>query len=288
MGTVIILGDKECWKGLCSMNKSLRERSQYTEKEQEEDFLEELYLMQQKGCPLIRTDICRKLNMSRREFKKLSLQLMQQECLQTNLAEDAPLVLTTLGNVRAQELLKRHRYLTDFVQMICNVEKDVAEDNACRIEHVISSDVFCGIIDYMKFGERNDRIVEGWDINRFYESGIYDFRAGIYLPEKRYPRMLSPEHARIGGRVRAKVDSESFYLLQFMDLDAREKLWYLEDRQWRLAGTEEGAFLIPTRVLRYTICEKFPTSEGNVDIAITLDDAQPRDQDIRELNVHLW
>lgn len=270
------------------MNKNSKERSQYTEQEQEEDFLEAIYLMQRKGRQLTREAICKELNMSKRELKKLSLQLMRQECLKTSLSEDAPLELTVKGNVRAQELLKRHHYLTDFVQMICHVDKDIAEDNACRIEHVISSDVFCGIVDYMKFGERTDRIVEGWDINRFYDPGSYAFRAGIYMTEKRYPRMLAPEHFRMGGNIRAEVGKESVYRLCFEAPDEQEKLWYLENKKWKTAVREEDAYLIPARVVRYTICERFPVTEGDLCIALTRGDAQPEDENIRELNIHLW
>lgn len=53
------------------MNKDPKERSQLNEKEQMEDFLEALYLIQKSGGTLSRKEICRNLNMSRPEYKRL-------------------------------------------------------------------------------------------------------------------------------------------------------------------------------------------------------------------------
>lgn len=106
------------------------------------------------------------------------------------------LVPTEYGNIRAQEILEKHHYLTDFLRMICNVDKEIAEENACRIEHVISTDVFWGITEYMrniKRGSNSERIICGCDVKRFYDVGSYQFRMCIYHPEKRNPRIPGEE-----------------------------------------------------------------------------------------------
>lgn len=264
------------------MNKNVQERSLYTEREQGEDLLESIYLLQQKGCPLTKKNICDELNMSAREYRRLCVQLVQESYLDVDFIEDT-VSMTVRGNVRAQELLKKHNYLTDFLQLICKVEKDVAEDNACRLEHVISPDVFGGIIEYMRYGKDADRVVEGWDINRFYDPGIYHFSAGIYLPEKRYPRMLSREHYQMMGSIVAEVCEQSIFRIHILDA---EGLWYLEEHVWKQAEQNNDGFAVPTSIFRYTISDQEVVTEGDAYIAFGAE--PPRDQDIRELDVHLW
>ena len=296
-----------------------KDRSTNNKREAEEDFLEGIYLMQQKGLPLDRKKICAELRLSKREFMTVAVRLMNQECLTMDfLQENEEVVPTVKGNVRAQEVLRRHHYLTDFLQMICKVERETAEENACRLEHVITPEVFCGITEYMKYGEDADRIVSNWDLNRFYDEGEYEFTAGLYLPDRRYPRAFAPEYARMGGRIFARVGARSVFRLM-LEGAGKPALWYLEDHVWRRAEMEDGAYLIPAYIFRYTICKDAAVTEGDACIAFTGETAEPgvlrgqaesaenrlskilqkqegtaehvfvpRDGDIRELNGHLW
>lgn len=91
--------------------------------------------MQQKGFLLDRKKICAKLKLSKREFRTVAVRLMNQECLTMDfLQENEEVVPTGEGSAWAQEVLRRHHYLTDFLQMICKVKRETAEENACRPE----------------------------------------------------------------------------------------------------------------------------------------------------------
>lgn len=273
------------------MNKDPKERSLRNEKEQAEDFLETLYIFQKKGRPLTRKELCEELNMSRPEYKRLFRMLQEQECLKPGDGE--LLVPTEYGNVRAMEILERHRYLTDFIQMICKVEKESAEENACRMEHVISEDVFCGITDYMRSlrsGSRGQRIIRGWDVNRLYNPGSYEFQMGIYNPEKRKPRLVSRENELFCREIRMEVEQRGIFLLRPRlpeDLE-RYQVWYLREKEWVPARRLGQAFSLPSDIFTYTICERMPVTEGDAFIAVISDKAYPQEMDARELNVHLW
>lgn len=49
--------------------------------------------------------------------------------------------LTKNGRALAEKIYERHNVMTDFFQMI-GVSSDAAEQDACRIEHVISDETF--------------------------------------------------------------------------------------------------------------------------------------------------
>lgn len=273
------------------MNRNPKERSLLNEKEQVEDFLETLYLLQKKGYSLTRTKICSELNMSRPEYKRLFKLLQEQDCLKPGDGE--VLVPTEYGNIRAQEILKKHHYLTDFLQMVCKVEKETAENNACRMEHVISSDVFCGITDYMKSlrnGNKGERIIRGWDTARLYEPGTYEFRMGIYHPEKRNPRVLSHEQKLFCREITMQVKEKGIFYLKPVKSGNMDKyaLWYLQEKTWIQADKKDGFFCIPSDIFTYTISEMMPLTEGDAFIAMISNKRRPGDSDIRELNIHLW
>lgn len=63
--------------------------------------------------------------------------------------------LTELGLNKANSVYEKHLYLTDFLMATANVRKEVAEEDACRIEHIISDEVFAGIKQYV---EENKKI----------------------------------------------------------------------------------------------------------------------------------
>lgn len=63
--------------------------------------------------------------------------------------------LTELGLKKANSVYEKHLYLTDFLIVTANVSKEVAEEDACRIEHIISDEVFMGIKKYV---EENKKI----------------------------------------------------------------------------------------------------------------------------------
>lgn len=63
--------------------------------------------------------------------------------------------LTELGLKKANSVYEKHLYLTDFLIVTANVSKEVAEEDACRIEHIISDEVFAGIKKYVEENKKN-------------------------------------------------------------------------------------------------------------------------------------
>lgn len=57
--------------------------------------------------------------------------------------------LTESGNALAEKVLERHRILTEFLQQI-GVTPQTADDDACKIEHVISEETVEKIKRFLK------------------------------------------------------------------------------------------------------------------------------------------
>ncbi len=55
------------------------------------------------------------------------------------------LVLTDSGRAKAAEVYERHRLLARYLAQVLGVPQDIAEQDACRIEHVISKETFDAI-----------------------------------------------------------------------------------------------------------------------------------------------
>lgn len=58
---------------------------------------------------------------------------------------DGYLVLTDSGRARANQIYERHRLITRYLMQALGVPQDIAEQDACRIEHVISAETFDAI-----------------------------------------------------------------------------------------------------------------------------------------------
>ncbi|HSV43104.1 MAG TPA: metal-dependent transcriptional regulator [Candidatus Bathyarchaeia archaeon] len=53
-----------------------------------------------------------------------------------------PVVLTKRGRAEAQDVSRRHDVLKDFLSRVLMIDDKLAEQDACRIEHVISARTF--------------------------------------------------------------------------------------------------------------------------------------------------
>ncbi len=61
-----------------------------------------------------------------------------------------PVFLTENGMALAQAVQRRHQTIKAFLMTVLGVDEEVAEKDACQIEHVISKDTMNRIIEYME------------------------------------------------------------------------------------------------------------------------------------------
>ena len=104
-----------------------------------EDYIEAVLVqVRQHGVARVR-DIAAATNVS-----KSSVTAALKQLAQKGLIEHAPyefVTLTERGREVAKRILRKHNLLTSFLINVLGIDRDLAEKNACRIEHVIDSKV---------------------------------------------------------------------------------------------------------------------------------------------------
>lgn len=106
-----------------------------------EDYLEAIVVLAGDACEPVRSvDLAAHLGVSKPSVNKALALLKQQGCITQEPYRG--IVLTPEGAAYGAAVLQRHRMLTRFFAEVLGVEAQVAEEEACRIEHVISQDTF--------------------------------------------------------------------------------------------------------------------------------------------------
>jgi DtxR family Mn-dependent transcriptional regulator len=112
-----------------------------------EDYLETILILERQKGNVRSIDIANELGYSKPSVSRAMSILKNAELI--TMDEDYQIHLTEAGRARASKVYERHRMLTDFFISL-GVDKENAENDACRIEHVISQTTFNRIKDYME------------------------------------------------------------------------------------------------------------------------------------------
>lgn len=110
--------------------------------ESEEMYLETILLLTERMNDVRSIDIANELNYSRASVSRAMGLLQKKEYITI---DNGFIKLTSLGAKKAQDIFERHEIITDLLLKI-GVSNELAEENACRIEHVISPE----LLDYFK------------------------------------------------------------------------------------------------------------------------------------------
>ena len=119
-----------------------------------EDYIETIYLLKKRKGTVRSIDVATELNFSRPSVSR-AVGLLKEKGLIT-VESDGELVLTELGLKTAKGVYEKHTNLTKFLMMTAGVNAEIAETDACRIEHVISPETFKGIKRYLKEHKTNN------------------------------------------------------------------------------------------------------------------------------------
>ncbi|MBN2223401.1 MAG: metal-dependent transcriptional regulator [Deltaproteobacteria bacterium] len=114
-----------------------------------EDYLEVIYgLVEQNRVARVR-DIADILSVTMPSVTGALKKLSGKELV--NYDPHEVITLTPEGEVLARKLVHAHRSIASFLTEILNVRPDIAEKNACRMEHAIDDVVLTRLIRYIEF-----------------------------------------------------------------------------------------------------------------------------------------
>lgn len=105
----------------------------------QEDFVEAMLMLEQEGRPLETTLIAEKLHISKPAVHQMGHELIDRGLITRK--DYGPLKLTAKGREVAEKVLHRHRTLHR-VLVLLGVPDDIAEEDCCLIEHVLSETTF--------------------------------------------------------------------------------------------------------------------------------------------------
>ncbi|MDY3052555.1 MAG: iron dependent repressor, metal binding and dimerization domain protein [Ndongobacter sp.] len=270
-----------------------------TDKRKEEECLRILYLLSRRGDRVFEAELCRKLSLEEGEFQRIKRALLHCRCLEKRTGEE--LRLTAAGRDAALHLLERHQSVSDFLQLFCSLREEKADENARRMELTVDDEVLQGMERYMR-SCRRQRQIRWQELYFVYERGSYEVGVGIYDVNKRLPRVLSREYDWFESRVTVEVAENIRIRLKKREQgsdtgtflgDERRRipdraLWYRRGETWVRAAERGRGYDIPAEVFNYTADHRISVLEADLFIAFTRSDQEPGEQDIREMNLHLW
>lgn len=115
--------------------------------ESEEMYLETILLLGKRLQSVRSVDVVEELGYAKSSVSRAVNLLKAQGYVA--LDENGGLLLTARGRARANAVYERHRVITDALVKM-GADGETAEQNACRIEHVITEELFTVIKNYVK------------------------------------------------------------------------------------------------------------------------------------------
>lgn len=113
-----------------------------------EDYIEAILLFEEKDGNARVTKISKKLNVSKPSVTEALQTLKDKNIVHYNPYK--PITLTKKGKNLAIKVKERHQKLYTFLVDVLKVEKEKAETQACRMEHILEKDVinkFCSLAE---------------------------------------------------------------------------------------------------------------------------------------------
>lgn len=117
-----------------------------------QDYLEAILELSEVNSTVRVTDLAKKLNIAKASVsqsisKLVDLNLVQQESY-------GPIELTSTGREQALKVRRRHRMLRKFLIEILGVKPEIAEKDACKMEHTISPETMDKLVDFLAASEQ--------------------------------------------------------------------------------------------------------------------------------------
>ncbi|MBQ7317573.1 MAG: metal-dependent transcriptional regulator [Phascolarctobacterium sp.] len=113
-----------------------------------ENYLETILVLTQRNGSVRSIDVANEMNFTKPSVSRAMSILKREEYI--HMEADGRLVLTEKGMQKATSVLERHLILTRYINEVLGVSQEIAEKDACRIEHIISPETFEGIKKQLK------------------------------------------------------------------------------------------------------------------------------------------
>ena len=108
-----------------------------------EMYLETILILKKRKSQVRSIDIARELNFSKPSVSRAVSILKDDGYI--SIDSSGYIELTEKGTKTANDIYEKHKILTEFFTTVVKNSVKIAEEDACRIEHVISDETFQGL-----------------------------------------------------------------------------------------------------------------------------------------------
>jgi len=116
-------------------------------RESGEDYLETILMLQNKKGFVRSIDIANELEYTKPSISR-AMGILKKEGY-IIMQPDGKILLTEMGLQRANEVYERHRLISQYLVSSLGLDSEIADKDACRIEHIISPETFEKIKHYI-------------------------------------------------------------------------------------------------------------------------------------------
>ncbi|NLY71335.1 MAG: metal-dependent transcriptional regulator [Clostridiales bacterium] len=113
-----------------------------------ENYLETILILEKRNGVVRSIDIATELDYSKASISRAMGILKKANYI--TMEKNGDIVLTKKGREKANQIYERHQIITDYLIRALGVDRDIATEDACKIEHVISEDSFQKIKDWVE------------------------------------------------------------------------------------------------------------------------------------------
>lgn len=121
-----------------------------------EDYIEEIYNQVLRNGQAKVTAIADALNVKKASVTGALNTLAEKKLV--NYAPYLPVTLTNEGEKIAKKILEKHKNIAKFFTDVLNLSKDEALEIACKMEHIVSDNLFENMIKLTNYAKENDNI----------------------------------------------------------------------------------------------------------------------------------
>ncbi len=125
-----------------------------------ENYLETIFILIREYAVARSKDIAERLKVQRSSVTG-ALQTLKERGL-INYEPYGYVTLTETGSAAASKVLRRHEVLRDFFVNVLSIEREEADEAACRMEHGISKNIVNRLLDFAEFVETCPRAGAKW------------------------------------------------------------------------------------------------------------------------------
>lgn len=115
--------------------------------ESRENYLETILILHNRSAEVRSVDIAAEMGFSKPSVSVAMKNLRSDGCV--NVDENGYITLTDKGREIAERVYERHLLFTSWLTSL-GVPKEIAAEDACRIEHDLSAESFAAIKEYIK------------------------------------------------------------------------------------------------------------------------------------------